>query len=551
MMRSLGTPAFHAMRIFVCHASEDRTAVGRLCGALAVEGIESWFDVESLKPGDDWELKIRKAIRRSQAVLVCLSPRAIEKRTFLQREIHLVLEATAAQPRPASFPFPVLLEHCRIPRRLAKWQAVDLSDSNGFSVLLDALRTVASSTPGIAVPGDHATEANWTPPLIRDKLPDIVQSTRSYERWLRSLTPVISKNSSSKHERMAISPVAFFRGTFYRWAEAWPADCPTLATAPIVLSAGNIELFSFRTWLDPEGRLGWGITSLDEAYPLPYPCDLVRFVTGIALETRALNAKLPGGLKGTCEEVLTTYSAVLQRGGEPFVLGTRHKWLYRLFRTQMRLPAQYWRKFEYPRFKPMRNPSIEVHEALERALPLDVTFRVLKPRSIGVVSADWPRYFAVAQWKGGHVGAEARYIPLPAAAWAAGLIKDVPTFHNRILETARRTPDLRSGVWKGVVVRRIGPEVGSGLLVNPMSTQKISRKMIKACAKEIANVHAGTPGSQSRVLDHLKTLPPGWLEQATKIMLRRNEADYAQWCLSRNSLDRRSRSSLRDSTQTN
>ena len=517
------------MRIFVCHASEDKAAVAALCGMLTAEGIECWFDVESLNPGDEWEMQIRKAIRRSQAVLVCLSARAIAKKTFLKREIDLILAAAESQARPSNFVFPVLLERCAIPRRLSRWQAVDISHSDAPGALLRSLREMASTVPGIRVPGDHATEAEWREPLIREQLPEIVDSTRSYERWLKSLTPLIAKNRSIKHDRMSLSPFTFFRGTFYRWAEAWPVECPDLARAPMVVSAGDVSISSFGTWLDSAGRLGWGLTTMDEAYPLPYTNDLIRLTTSVAVAAATVQTKLAGGLKRMCETVLSAYRKTLQRGGAPIVLGAKYSWLYELTFERRMKPPRYWERFGLKsRYHRLRAVPVEVHEALERVLPIDATFSVLA-HSAGVGNVDRPRFLAVAQWQGGPVGAVASYIPPPAAAWAAGVTQDVPNFHNRILATARRTPNLRSGVWKGVFVRQIGPEIGGGLDVTRVMKKKIFRKLIRACATEVANVHAGTPGGQARVLQHLDTLPPDWLQRASEIMMSRNEADFLKW----------------------
>ena len=68
----------------------------------------------------------------------------------------------------------------------------------------------------------------------------------------------------------------FLRATYYRWAQMWPEVCGALASAPRVLSVGDLHVENFGTWRDIEGRLVWGINDFDEAYPIPYTHDLVR-----------------------------------------------------------------------------------------------------------------------------------------------------------------------------------------------------------------------------------------------------------------------------------
>ena len=100
---------------------------------------------------------------------------------------------------------------------------------------------------------------------------DIKQATQGYEAWLASRVTLIPADLELKHQRMAESPFPFLRATFYRWAQRWPEVCPDLATAPAVLSVGDLHVENFGTWRDAEGRLIWGVNDFDEAYPMPYP----------------------------------------------------------------------------------------------------------------------------------------------------------------------------------------------------------------------------------------------------------------------------------------
>ena len=50
------------LKVFLCHAHSDKDEVRALYLRLKREGVDAWLDKEKLLPGQDWELKIRKAV---------------------------------------------------------------------------------------------------------------------------------------------------------------------------------------------------------------------------------------------------------------------------------------------------------------------------------------------------------------------------------------------------------------------------------------------------------------------------------------------------------
>jgi len=127
-------------KVFLCHSSSDKPRVRALRRSLLDGGIEPWFDEEDILPGQDWELEIRKAIRASDVVLVCLSRTSVSKVGYLQKEIKHVLDVADEQPEGTIFLIPVRLEPCEVPERLCRWQWVDLFEEAGYPRLLRALR---------------------------------------------------------------------------------------------------------------------------------------------------------------------------------------------------------------------------------------------------------------------------------------------------------------------------------------------------------------------------------------------------------------------------
>src|ERR1700754_3030876 len=63
------------MRVFVSYSRAQFYFAEDLALALGQRGIDAWFDVPRLEPGDDWEAGIDRGLREADAV-VCVPPRA-------------------------------------------------------------------------------------------------------------------------------------------------------------------------------------------------------------------------------------------------------------------------------------------------------------------------------------------------------------------------------------------------------------------------------------------------------------------------------------------
>lgn len=128
------------LRLFLCHASDDKPAVRYLFKQLSKDGANVWFDEESLLPGQDWELEIHKAVRESDVIIVCLSRKAILKTGYVQKEIKTALDISDQQPEGTIYIIPVKLEDCEVPERIRRWHWVDYSQRDGYEKIKSALK---------------------------------------------------------------------------------------------------------------------------------------------------------------------------------------------------------------------------------------------------------------------------------------------------------------------------------------------------------------------------------------------------------------------------
>jgi hypothetical protein len=131
----------HPLRVFLCYAHSDKAAVHKLYTRITKKvGLDAWFDVEKLLPGQDWEHEIRQAILGSDAVIVCLSRQFNKQGGYRHKELEIALEKASLLLDNEIFIIPVRLEKCTTPQHLRRWQRVDLFEDSGYKKLIRVLR---------------------------------------------------------------------------------------------------------------------------------------------------------------------------------------------------------------------------------------------------------------------------------------------------------------------------------------------------------------------------------------------------------------------------
>jgi hypothetical protein len=107
------------LRVFLCHASQDKPAVLELYNALKAESwIDPWLDEEKISFGQHWTTVIEKAIDESDVVLIFLSRNSVHKKGFIQRELNYAWDISLEKPHDVIFLIPLRLDSCEIPRFL-------------------------------------------------------------------------------------------------------------------------------------------------------------------------------------------------------------------------------------------------------------------------------------------------------------------------------------------------------------------------------------------------------------------------------------------------
>jgi len=351
----------------------------------------------------------------------------------------------------------------------------------------------------------------------------IPKATRRFENWLSKRTPLIQSELQLKHRLMAEDPFTFLRGSFYRWAQAWPDVCPDLAKAPLVLAVGDLHVENFGTWRDSEGRLVWGINDFDEAYLLPYTNDLVRLAVSANLAIRSKHLKIRS--EAACKAILKGYTDSLKAGGRPFILEEAHEWLRKAATGELRNPQHFWSKMDkLPR---VRDVPKSAKKVLENALPEHDDYELVR-RVAGVGSLGCERFVAITQVQGARVAREAKAMAPSACVWANHQKGSERILYEEILDTACRAVDpyvhLR-GRW---LVRRLAPDC-SRIELTDLPKETDEAFLLKAMGYETANVHLGSKVAMRAVRGDLSRRRESWLHAAVKKMTDCVLEDYGVW----------------------
>lgn len=100
-------------KVFLSYSTKDGSAVAsRLRTELEQAGVSVWRDVEEMRGGAEWKAQIRAQLREADAVLVLLTPGAVESKVVTwEWETALTLEKMV---------IPLLLQPCDVPTQLSQ-----------------------------------------------------------------------------------------------------------------------------------------------------------------------------------------------------------------------------------------------------------------------------------------------------------------------------------------------------------------------------------------------------------------------------------------------
>jgi len=351
---------------------------------------------------------------------------------------------------------------------------------------------------------------------------NIVEATRSYERWLAEQIPLVQADLRLKHERMGESLPGFLRATYYRWAQRFSELLPELAAAPAVLAVGDLHLENFGTWRDRSGRIVWGVNDYDEAERLPYVNDLVRLGTSALVAAGGEHLSLHG--TAICDLILAGYRQRLEDGAGPVVFGVEHRWLKHAVNRGTTSGVEWWNRLRaLPAFE--QALPREARSLLDTEAPTPDWTYTLHTRVAGLGSLGHRRVVAIGPSADGPEARELKQLSPPAGAWL-GLSRIEADLTLHLGQHA--DPILaRRGGWQR---RRLAPECRKLDLAAYGGKQE--QHILHAMGYQTASAHlAVNPASRDAITEHVTRFTAGDLREAIEEMARHfahDHTDYSQ-----------------------
>lgn len=132
------------MKVFISHAQQDAELARRVSQALQRNGLETWDAESNMLPGDNWAAEIGRALEESEAMVVLLTPAAVDSR-WVQWEMDYALGARNYSNRliPVVVGDAEALPVSGVPWIVRRMPWVELSDGDGLPEvrpIADAIR---------------------------------------------------------------------------------------------------------------------------------------------------------------------------------------------------------------------------------------------------------------------------------------------------------------------------------------------------------------------------------------------------------------------------
>jgi len=135
--------------VFLSYAREDSAEATQLFNDLSEAGLNVWFDQESLRPGENWQIAIDTAIRNARYFIALISTNAVGKQGYIQKEIRQAIDVLDEHPENQIYLIPMRLNDCQPSfKRLADLHWTDLFPNwdTGVQKLLRFLVGSSSAT---------------------------------------------------------------------------------------------------------------------------------------------------------------------------------------------------------------------------------------------------------------------------------------------------------------------------------------------------------------------------------------------------------------------
>lgn len=121
------------------YAREDEDSAYRIYNELKTEGFNVWMDKKDLLPGQDWDYRIRKAMEKSDFIILCLSRTSVNKRGYVQREMRMAMDIFREMPSGSVFLIPVIISDCEVPNEISRYHYIYFSRDDAIQMIFRSI----------------------------------------------------------------------------------------------------------------------------------------------------------------------------------------------------------------------------------------------------------------------------------------------------------------------------------------------------------------------------------------------------------------------------
>jgi hypothetical protein len=393
---------------------------------------------------------------------------------------------------------------------------------------------------------------------------NIVQATTDYEDFLRKYIELLDDDLTLKHIRMRENKFAFFRATYYRWAQLFPSVLPNLMDAPRITAVGDLHVENFGTFRSPKGELEWGINDFDEADILPYTNDIVRLAASVLFAIG--ENKLAIRPEKACKAILKGYAKrINKRTRKAFILQKRKEhFLTKLVKNSFDDDESFWRHILNAPYIDYRNLPLAATDLLNMVIGSeDVFFHddnnndenfdkydealVLHRRIAGLGSLGHRRIVAVTKKNNNpqkrtkntrkaindaYMAQELKELGPPASVWlmnTGGVGWDKNTL-QLLQYSASLTRDPSRHTKENWLIRRVAPDCVK-LELSMLPAKRDEEFLLEKMGAETANTHITAAHDKNTeamhaILNHVEARSSDWLIKASKTMIKKITEDY-------------------------
>lgn len=192
------------MKIFLSYAKEDGAIVKEFHDHLKALGFEPWLDQEQLLPGQRWEKEIDRALNSAHVVILFLSPRSVQKRSFVTREANQAVQNLRYKKPDDIYIIPVLIEACDVPEEISeRAQYIEISAPGAKNKIVSAIK-IAAAQQGVT----SSQGASYGPYQVVSRSFEETKIARPGHEISLEYPEFIS----AEHANVALALSSFFRG---------------------------------------------------------------------------------------------------------------------------------------------------------------------------------------------------------------------------------------------------------------------------------------------------------------------------------------------------